>query len=227
MSLQSNSGGRLLERSWFALMPVLFLVVGCSGTSEVSTLDVLEKPNERVEQSQLQLNQAEVPGSASKDPSHDKSEASLLESTNSAASELVGMRTYTGWIDMVANRIDGVLIIDYPCVYLLEEERIAGLLGHEDENAPPRQRALLRLVRDWTSYDPEASSLISAGEGPMFTGDRIYTSGVPFPPEDYLDQCTRDYDIYTQYLLFCKFHACRFEREANPARLLAQREAGQ
>lgn len=161
-------------------------------------------------------------------------------STADDPEELVGMRTYTGWVGSNYAGLDGILFIEYPCVYLyprdnnealhaLQESEITALSA---SSTPSGERALLSLVRDWTDYDPEANALTfrevhyveetdsyvigaeGSGEGPIASGDRVELAGIGDLVIGHEDVCQRDFDITVEYMSLCRLHACRMEREA-------------
>ena len=154
--------------------------------------------------------------------------------------ELVGMRTYTGWVDSNYAGLDGIVFIEYPCVYLYPQDNNEALYAREESEITafsasttlPGERALLSLVRDWTDYDPETNTLTfrrvdyvaetdsleigdeSSGEGPIASGDRVELSGIGDLVIGHEDVCKRDFDIAVDYMSLCRLNACRMEREA-------------
>ena len=155
-------------------------------------------------------------------------------------SELVGMRTYTGWVDSNYASLDGILFIEYPCVYLYPQDNKETLYSLQESEITafgasatlPGERALLSLVRDWTDYDPETNALTlrevdyveetdsleigdeGSGEGPIASGDRVELTGIGDLAIGHEDVCQRDFDITVEYMSLCSLHACRMEREA-------------
>ena len=154
--------------------------------------------------------------------------------------ELIGMRTYTGWVDSNYAGLDGILFIEYPCVYLYPRDSYEALYALQESEitalsasrTPSGERALISLVRDWTDYDPEANALTfrevhydeetdsymigaeGSGEGPIASGDRVELAGIGDLAIGHEDVCQRDFDITVEYMTLCRLHACRMEREA-------------
>lgn len=154
--------------------------------------------------------------------------------------ELVGMRTYTGWVDTNFAGLDGILFIEYPCVYLYPQDNNEARYARQESEITafsasttlPEERALLSLVRDWTDYDPINNTLTfrkvdyveetdsfeigdeGSGEGPIASGDRVELAGIGDLAIGHEDICQRDFDITVEYMSLCRLHACRMEREA-------------
>ena len=166
--------------------------------------------------------------------------SSLATSAASDPDELVGMRAYTDWGAGPAVGYEGVLVIEYPCAYLYPRDNKELLYPSENNEipdlgasvAPPGERALLLLVRDWTDYDPETNTLRfrelhyvadtdsymigaeGSGEGPIASGDQIDLAGVSRPIQGHEDVCQRDFDINVDRISLCGLHVCQMEREA-------------
>ena len=154
--------------------------------------------------------------------------------------ELVGMRPYTGWGGGNYAGLDGILYIEYPCVYLYPRDNSEVLYSRESTEpqglavsaAPSGERVLLSLVEDWTDYDPETNMLTvrelhyveethsyaigaeGSGEGPMASGDRVELAGIEHVVLGHDNICERDFDIAAERISLCRLHACRLEREA-------------
>lgn len=76
--------------------------------------------------------------------------------------EFAGMRDYS---DMgSAADLKGVLLIEGPCVYIIEE-------------LPEPTRVFVELPRDRTWYAPDTESIWSHDYGPMISGDRVLAGG--------------------------------------------------
>ena len=146
----------------------------------------------------------------------------MTQAAGDESSELVGLRDYTGWEEGPAPLYEGVLLIEFPCVYLYPQEHIEGLYASQDSEESSGspldmladERALLRMIRDWTRYDAETESIWNDDDGPMASGDRVNVTGVDGPPEGHGDVCSRDFDINADYVSLCSRHDCRIEREA-------------
>lgn len=173
-------------------------------------------------------------------------EQAELESPSATSStgdpdELVGMRPYTGWGGSNYAGLEGIVFIEYPCVYLYPQDTREALYSRQDSQFPAfdastaltGERALLSLVRDWTDYDPETNTLSTrelhyvpetdsyrigdegSGEGPIASGDRVSLAGIYDDPIlGHEDICQRGFDIRIERISLCKLHACRMEREA-------------
>ena len=88
-------------------------------------------------------------------------------------------------------RLEGILHIEHPCVYLL---------GHANWDA-----ILISLPRDQTDYDTASDSVTVAGHGPLASGDRITAVG-SYSPHQSTDDCPND----------ASFKAWQLHRSADP-----------
>lgn len=73
-------------------------------------------------------------------------------------------------------RLEGLLWVEEPCVYVIEDYGYPILESPPDE-LPESRLIFLNLPRDPTRYDPDTSSIWVHGEGPMVSGDRVVLGG--------------------------------------------------
>ena len=73
-------------------------------------------------------------------------------------------------------RLEGLLLVEEPCVYVIEDYGYLILESPPDELLEPRL-VFLNLPRDPTRYDPDTNSVWVHGEGPMVSGDRVVLGG--------------------------------------------------
>jgi len=155
--------------------------------------------------------------------------------------ELFAMSAATGRERHYSQQDEGILLIEYPCVYFYPRKHTELLYASEDrvsqEVLSPDmlqgERFLLSLVRDWTDYDPKTNTLSfreydfvpetnsytvenqGSGEGLIASGDRVNVVGILNVDLGYHDLCERDSDIAVRDIFLCELHACRLERAAH------------
>lgn len=84
------------------------------------------------------------------------------------AADFVGMWDYDPAGGYVAAGWQGIIVIEWPCVFMVEDI--------DDAHSPPR-RAAVKMPRHYTRYDPQTQSMWVAAEGPITTGDLLVFQG--------------------------------------------------
>ena len=89
---------------------------------------------------------------------------------------LVGMWDYNKIRPLYAPAAEGVLLIEDPCVYIIDD--FAWLVPSVPiEELPGPVRVFVNLPRAQTRYDPDTESVWVRDEGPMASGDRVELAG--------------------------------------------------
>ena len=92
------------------------------------------------------------------------------------ADPLAGMWDYNPALPSYAPAAEGVLLIDGPCVYVIDD--FAWLVpGVPLEELPDPVRVFVNLPRAQTSYDPNTETIQVHDQGPMASGDRVQMAG--------------------------------------------------
>ena len=210
-----------------ALLAALTTTLACCGTTDEQ--DPADPPAAVANNQQNQATTSASIETSKPRLSDEHSEGDTPESfptiaTANEFNELVGM--WTPYWDLeepnIGFRYEGILLIEFPCVYLYPQRHIEGLYPQHNEEAFDRgssttlqsERGLLGLIRNWTYYDPDTESLWVDGEGPMLSEDRVDVYGIRKDSQSHEDICVRDFDIRVEYMNPCRRHDCRIEREA-------------
>ena len=85
------------------------------------------------------------------------------------AADFAGMWDFDPAGGYVATGWEGIIVIEWPCVFMVADIN--------DARSPPR-RAAVKMPKDYTRYDPQAQSMWVFTEGPITTGDRVVAQGV-------------------------------------------------
>lgn len=92
----------------------------------------------------------------------------------SVSDRLAGLWDFQGSSNSA--RFEGILMIEEPCVYVVNDYRYR-ILDVVPDELPELRLVFLNLPRDPTRYDPDANSIWVHGEGPMISGDRVVLGG--------------------------------------------------
>ena len=89
---------------------------------------------------------------------------------------LAGMWNYNPARPSYAPAAEGVLLIEGPCVYVIDD--FAWLVPSVSwEEVPGPVRVFVNLPRSQTRYDPDTETIWIGDEGPMASGDRVELAG--------------------------------------------------
>ena len=101
--------------------------------------------------------------------------------------------------------IEGILMIEEPCVYVIDD--YAWLFpGTPLKELPDPVRIFVRLPRDHTRYDPDAQSIWVHDYGPVLSGDRIELVGGgigPSLPDACFSRVDRAFNVKSVTLKQC------------------------
>ena len=221
--------GRLSTQRLIVLMATIpVALAACSHASEQgATEPVLPVASSQSSESVVGIPRDTSPAKPSSGPS----DSGHLETTTSSATEtpeLAGMwdagmslEDYEKEVLVGCCHYEGVLVIEFPCVYLDYEEHVVALYPDPDATAESRsdipglhsKRFFLGLAREWTRYNTETESLWSRGEGLMLSGDRVDVSAYPSDSQNQQDSCPNDVELTADHVWLCPRHDCRIERE--------------
>ena len=90
------------------------------------------------------------------------------EAPPAPAADFAGMWDYDPAKGIVAAGWEGIVVIEWPCVFAVGDIN--------DASSPPR-RAVVELPEDYTRYDPRTRSMWVFAVGPITTGDRVVATG--------------------------------------------------
>ena len=83
----------------------------------------------------------------------------------SVTDPLAGLQGHQGFMDAL---LEGVLLIEWPCVYVIDDYM---------DRPPEPDIVFIKLPRGPTRYDPDTGSIWVQDEGPMVNGDRVELGG--------------------------------------------------
>lgn len=92
----------------------------------------------------------------------------------SLSDSLAGLWDFQGYSNHA--KLEGLLLIEKPCVYIIDDHRFL-MLEFPSDKLPEFRLIFLNLPRDPTHYDPDTNSVWVHGEGPMISGDRVVLGG--------------------------------------------------
>ena len=92
------------------------------------------------------------------------------------ADSLAGMWDYNPALPSYAPAAEGVLLIEGPCVYVIDDFMWL-VPGVPLEELPEPVRVFVNLPRAQTSYDPNTDTIQVHDQGPMASGDRVQMAG--------------------------------------------------
>lgn len=89
--------------------------------------------------------------------------------------DFVGMWDYYEGVDVLHAALRGVLLVEGPCVYIIDDRE--GYPERPLEDMPEPTVYFIELPRNRTWYDPDTQSIWSWDHGPMTNGDRVVVGG--------------------------------------------------
>lgn len=169
------------RRVAFQLAIALIAVTGCSGDSNRPTSDGMMED----------VAQAVQTASPAPHPVQTTSSKNVI-----TPDVFAGMWDYDEGDPFPDAQLQGLLLIEGPCVYVVDDYAWNLLLPGrppKEEELPDPVRVFVSLPRAQTSYDPESETIWVGDQGPMTSGDRVTAGGGGFdrvPP----DACSVDDD---------------------------------
>ena len=187
------------RRAAFLLATALIAVAGCSGDSNRPASDgAMEDVAQAV--------QTASPAS--------HSVRTTLPENVTTPDALAGMWDYNEGDPFHDAQVQGLLLIEGPCVYIMDDYAWHLVLPGrppEEEELPEPVRIFLELPRDQTRYDPETETIWVGDDVPMTSGDRVTAGGggaSRTPP----DACSADVDrVFTAKSMAPKLCDQRFQ----------------